>query len=84
MDSAVTAPVRLHIGCGAKRLSGWVNIDRVARAPGVATDVDPAALPYPDGSVEEVLAELKLACDPLQERAAGMRTAGSGSFRRLL
>jgi hypothetical protein len=57
MDSAVTAPVRLHIGCGAKRLSGWVNIDRVARAPGVATDVDPAALPYPDGSVEEVLAE---------------------------
>ena len=49
--------LRLHIGCGPNIRPGWVNIDRVARAPGVVTDVDPTALPYPDGSVSEVLAE---------------------------
>jgi demethylmenaquinone methyltransferase/2-methoxy-6-polyprenyl-1,4-benzoquinol methylase len=49
--------LRLHLGCGTNIRPGWVNIDRVARAPGVVTDVDPAALPYPDGTVSEVLAE---------------------------
>jgi predicted SAM-dependent methyltransferase len=49
--------LRLHIGCGPNIRPGWVNIDRVARAPGVVTDVDPTALPYPNASVSEVLAE---------------------------
>lgn len=49
--------LRLHIGCGTQVRAGWVNIDRVARAREVVTDVDPAALPYPDGAVCEVLAE---------------------------
>jgi predicted SAM-dependent methyltransferase len=57
MSDVVTEPLRLHIGCGANPLAGWVNIDRVARAPGVTTDIDPAALPYADGSVDAVLAE---------------------------
>ncbi|MGH7041350.1 MAG: class I SAM-dependent methyltransferase [Acetobacteraceae bacterium] len=57
MDGAPPAVLRLHLGCGTTVLTGWVNIDRVARAPGVATDIDPTALPYPDGSVAEVLAE---------------------------
>ncbi len=38
-------------------LPGWVNADRVARAPGVCTTLDLTALPYPDGSVDEILAE---------------------------
>ena len=59
MDGGYTPidDLKLHIGCGTKVLSGWVNIDRIARAPGVVTDVDPTALPYPAGSVSAVLAE---------------------------
>jgi predicted SAM-dependent methyltransferase len=57
VNSVRAAPLRLHIGCGTKLLPGWVNIDQVARASGVSTDIDPAALPYPANSVDEVLAE---------------------------
>ena len=57
MNSVVAAPLRLHIGCGTKPLPGWVNIDQVARAPGVATGIDLTALPYSANSVDEVLAE---------------------------
>lgn len=57
MSETTAEPLRLHIGCGDKPLAGWINIDRVARAPGVTTDIDPAALPYPDGSVAAALAE---------------------------
>ncbi len=49
--------LRLHIGCGTRLLPGWINIDRVARVPGVVTDLDPTRLPYADGAVEEILAE---------------------------
>jgi SAM-dependent methyltransferase len=57
MDGTAPAALRLHLGCGTCVLPGWVNIDRVARAPGVVTDIDPTTLPYPDGAVTEVLAE---------------------------
>jgi predicted SAM-dependent methyltransferase len=57
VNNVVAAPLRLHIGCGTKPMPGWVNIDPVARAPGVSTDIDPTALPYPANSVDEVLAE---------------------------
>jgi predicted SAM-dependent methyltransferase len=57
MNDTVTEPLRLHIGCGANPLPGWVNIDCIARAPGVVTDIDPVALPYPGRSVDAVLAE---------------------------
>ncbi len=53
----MTEPIRLHIGCGTNILPGWVNIDREARALGVVTGIDPAALPYGDASVEQVLSE---------------------------
>ncbi len=56
-EGPLMSGLRLHIGCGPHVRPGWVNIDRVARAPGVVTDVDPAALPYPDATVIEVLAE---------------------------
>lgn len=49
--------MRLHIGCGPNVLEGWVNIDSVARAPGVRTDVDVLAMPFTDASVDHILAE---------------------------
>jgi predicted SAM-dependent methyltransferase len=57
MDGGTVPGRRLHIGCGDKPLPGWINIDRTARAPGVFTDIDVTTLPYPDGTVDEVLAE---------------------------
>jgi hypothetical protein len=57
MDTIADIPVRLHLGCGANALPGWINIDRVARAPGVIADLDVTDLPYPNGAVDEVLAE---------------------------
>lgn len=57
MDTPVTLPTRLNIGCGPNVLPGWVNIDRVARGPGVRTDVDLTALPFADSTVTEILAE---------------------------
>jgi SAM-dependent methyltransferase len=56
MDMLAPA-LRLHIGCGPKALPGWVNIDRVACAEGVRTDIDLTALPFADGTVAEILAE---------------------------
>jgi predicted SAM-dependent methyltransferase len=57
MSNHITTPLRLHLGCGGNPLAGWINIDRVARAPGVITDIDVTHLPFPDGSVDAVLAE---------------------------
>ena len=57
MSDSVTSAVRLHLGCGANLLPGWINIDRVARAPGVMTDIDVTCLPFANQSVDAVLAE---------------------------
>lgn len=57
MDTIAPAALRLHIGCGDKPIPGWINIDRVARAAGVTTDLDVTHLPYADGAVDAVLAE---------------------------
>ena len=53
----MTMPLRLHLGCGQRALTGWVNVDTVARAPGVVTDIDVTHLPFADAAVDEVLAE---------------------------
>lgn len=48
------APVRLHLGCGNKRLDGFVNVDLV---PSLATDLvtNIRSLPmFADDSVEEI------------------------------
>lgn len=57
MSHTMTEPLRLHIGCGSRVLPGWINMDSVARAPGVATGIDITHLPFADGSVDTVLAE---------------------------
>lgn len=46
--------LRLHLGCGKKRLEGYVNIDGFEPSADLVTDV--RKLPYPDGSVDEILA----------------------------
>jgi predicted SAM-dependent methyltransferase len=49
--------LKLHLGCGDKILPGWVNIDTVPRPGAASVSMDIGALPYPDASVAEVLAE---------------------------
>lgn len=52
--SAFPVPARLHLGCGNKRLDGYVNVDIV---PSLATDLvtNISSLPmFAEGTVEEV------------------------------
>ncbi len=48
-------PLRLHVGCGARRLSGWCNVD-LGRDADLRVDVR-RGLPVPDGSCAEIYAE---------------------------
>ena len=49
--------MKLHLGCGTKKLEGWVNIDSVPECrPDVVHDIT-RPLPYADQSAEELLAE---------------------------
>jgi len=52
-----TGIVKLHLGCGTKKLEGWVNIDSVkATFPDLVHDIS-TRLPYDDQSVDGILAE---------------------------
>ena len=49
-----TECTRLNVGAGNKRIAGYLAVDiDPATAPDVVADI--ASLPYPDGSVDEVL-----------------------------
>lgn len=48
--------MRLNLGCGEKRLDGYVNVDACGE-PDVRCDLASFPWPWPDGSVDEVLAE---------------------------
>lgn len=49
--------MKLHLGCGTKKLEGWVNIDSVPECePDLVHDIT-APLPYTDQSADELLAE---------------------------
>ncbi|MGQ3124840.1 MAG: class I SAM-dependent methyltransferase [Variovorax sp.] len=53
MDLPSESPVRLNIGCGAKRLEGYIGVDLVPEAD---VQADVRALPFPDGHADEILA----------------------------
>ena len=44
--------VRLHLGCGRKKLDGWINCDLY----GSDMDIDIRKLPFDDNSVDEIMA----------------------------
>jgi len=49
--------MKLNLGCGSKKLEGWINIDSVAEfKPDLVHDVS-LPLPYSDDSIDEILAE---------------------------
>ena len=52
-----SGPVKLHLGCGTKKLAGWVNIDSVrACSPDLLHDLT-KPLPFDDRVADEILAE---------------------------
>lgn len=48
--------MKLHLGCGNKRIEGWLNVDKY-QSPAIDKRVDLEKFPWPwkDGSVDEVL-----------------------------
>lgn len=46
--------MKIHLGCGGRRLEGYVNID--VQAPSADMHVDVRNLPFEDGSVDEIYA----------------------------
>ena len=71
--------MKLHLGCGTNKLAGWVNIDSVAALkPDLVHDIA-QVLPYPDLSVDEILAE-----DLLEHFDKYMRFVVFGEWARVL
>ena len=71
--------MKLHLGCGTKKLGGWVNIDSVASCqPDLVHDLM-QPLPYADLSASEILAE-----DLLEHFDKYMRYVVFGDWMRVL
>ncbi len=48
--------MRLNLGCGTRKLEGWVNVDSSRGcSPDQLVDLEQLPWPWPEGSVEEVL-----------------------------
>ena len=71
--------LKLHLGCGTNKLSGWINIDSVKGCePDLLHDIT-HALPYQDLTADEVLAE-----DLLEHFDKYMRFIVFGDWARVL
>ncbi|MFA5059794.1 MAG: methyltransferase domain-containing protein [Candidatus Omnitrophota bacterium] len=71
--------IKLHLGCGTNKLSGWVNIDSVKDCqPDLVHDIM-RPLPYADQTVDEILAE-----DLLEHFDKYMRYIVFGDWARVL
>jgi predicted SAM-dependent methyltransferase len=53
---AEAAPLRLHLGSGANRLPGWVNVDVLGMSPDLHWDLT-RRLPFADGAAQAVFLE---------------------------
>lgn len=54
---AQDGPLKLNLGCGTNKLPGWVNVDSVKELePDLVHDIS-QPLPYPDASVDEIIAD---------------------------
>lgn len=70
---------KLHLGCGTNKLPGWINIDSVKDCnPDLVHDIS-RSLPYPDLSVDEILAE-----DLLEHFDKYLRYVVFGEWARVL
>ena len=48
--------IKLNLGCGTKRLEGWINVDSMATFdPDVVWDLETFPWPWDDNSVDEIL-----------------------------
>ena len=63
-DLAAAGPLRLHLGSGANRLPGWVNVDIIGMGPDLHWDLT-RRLPFEDGAAEAVFLEHVLEHFPL-------------------
>jgi predicted SAM-dependent methyltransferase len=52
MDLSSESPVRLNIGCGSKRLDGYIGVDL---SPAADVQADIKSLPFEDGSADEIM-----------------------------
>lgn len=49
--------IRLNLGCGRRKIDGWINIDvREEVTPDLVLDIENAGLPFEDSSVSEIRA----------------------------
>jgi len=48
--------LKLNLGCGAARMPGWTNVDKMAACgPDQVVDLERFPWPWPDGSVDEIM-----------------------------
>ena len=79
MPVTTTETIKLHLGCGTKKLPGWVNIDSVeGLKPDLIHDIT-LPLPYQNQTVDEILAE-----DLLEHFDKYMRFVVFGEWARVL
>lgn len=51
----INGPVKLNVGCGGRRLPGYIGVDVVADRPAVDIVAPAGKIPLPDGCAEEIM-----------------------------